>query len=120
MKNSKVSLLKISTGLREVGDFHEPAVRHSSANMRLRSSGRTFLITATCCWRGRELDLVVPQRFYTYHQSKTGDRHVYACRSRFIPDGIIDSFDCHSWHERVQGSNRAAKKAGAAGLRPQS
>jgi DNA helicase-2/ATP-dependent DNA helicase PcrA len=40
-----------------------------------------------------ELDLVVPQRFYTYQQSKTGDRHVYACRSRFIPEGIIESVD---------------------------
>jgi DNA helicase II / ATP-dependent DNA helicase PcrA len=60
-----------------------------------------------------ELDLVVPQRFYTYQQSKTGDRHVYACRSRFIPEGIIDSFDCQAWHDRVQSSNRAAKKTGA-------
>ena len=59
-----------------------------------------------------ELDLIVPQRFYTYQQVKTGDRHVYACRSRFIPDGII-AFDCQAWHERVQGSNRTAKKAGA-------
>src|ERR1700730_13494831 len=38
-----------------------------------------------------ELDLVVPQRFYTYQQSKTGDRHVYSCRIRLIPDGIIDT-----------------------------
>ena len=60
-----------------------------------------------------ELDLVVPQRFYTYQQSKTGDRHVYSCRSRFIPDGIRDRFDCQAWHERVQGSNRTAKKTGA-------
>jgi DNA helicase-2/ATP-dependent DNA helicase PcrA len=60
-----------------------------------------------------ELDLVVPQRFYTYQQSKTGDRHVYACRSRFIPEGIIDSFDCQAWHERVQTSNRVAKKTGS-------
>ena len=60
-----------------------------------------------------ELDLVVPQRFYTYQQSKAGDRHVYSCRSRFIPDGIIDSFDCQAWHERVHGSNRAAKKTGS-------
>jgi DNA helicase-2/ATP-dependent DNA helicase PcrA len=60
-----------------------------------------------------ELDLVVPQRFYTYQQSKTGDRHVYSCRSRFIPDGIIESFDCQAWHERVHGSNRAAKKTGS-------
>src|ERR1700738_1456566 len=60
-----------------------------------------------------ELDLVVPERFYTYQQSKTGDRHVYACRSRFIPEGIMESFDCQAWHERVQGSNRTAKKTGA-------
>jgi DNA helicase-2/ATP-dependent DNA helicase PcrA len=60
-----------------------------------------------------ELDLIVPQRFYTFHQSKVGDQHVYACRSRFIPVSIIDSFDAHSWHERVQRSNRPARKAGA-------
>ena len=52
-----------------------------------------------------ELDLIVPQRFYTFHQSKVGDQHVYACRSRFIPGAILDSFDTHSWqrqclHER--------------------
>jgi DNA helicase-2/ATP-dependent DNA helicase PcrA len=60
-----------------------------------------------------ELDLIVPQRFYTFHQSKVGDQHVYACRSRFIPDVILDSFDAHSWHERVQRANRPAKKTGA-------
>jgi DNA helicase II / ATP-dependent DNA helicase PcrA len=60
-----------------------------------------------------ELDLIVPQRFYTYHQSKVGDQHVYACRSRFIPNAIIDSFDAHSWHEQVQSSNRPARKTEA-------
>jgi DNA helicase II / ATP-dependent DNA helicase PcrA len=60
-----------------------------------------------------ELDLIVPQRFYTFHQSKVGDHHVYACRSRFIPDVILDSFDAHSWHERVQRANQPAKKTGA-------
>jgi ATP-dependent DNA helicase UvrD/PcrA len=60
-----------------------------------------------------ELDLIVPQRFYTFHQSKVGDQHVYACRSRFIPDIILDSFDARSWHERVQRANRPAKKTGA-------
>jgi DNA helicase II / ATP-dependent DNA helicase PcrA len=52
----------------------------------------------------------VPQRFYTHQQTNLGDRHLYACRSRFIPDSIMDSFDCHSWHERVQASSRPAKK----------
>jgi DNA helicase-2/ATP-dependent DNA helicase PcrA len=59
-----------------------------------------------------ELDLIVPQRFYTYQQSKTGDRHVYACRSRFIPDAVVDSFECRGWREPVQGSNRSTKKPG--------
>jgi DNA helicase II / ATP-dependent DNA helicase PcrA len=60
-----------------------------------------------------ELDLIIPQRFYTYQQSKLGDRHLYACRSRFIADSIMASFDCHSWHDRVQTSNRPAKKGTA-------
>ena len=34
-----------------------------------------------------ELDLIVPQRFYT--------------------------FDCRSWHDRSQGPNRPAKKTGS-------
>ena len=59
-----------------------------------------------------DLDLIMPQRFYTHQQSKLGDRHLYASRSRFIPDSIVTSFDSHSWHERIQASNRPAK-AGA-------
>ena len=60
-----------------------------------------------------ELDLIIPQRFYTFQQTKYGDGHVYACRSRFIPDTIIDLFDANSWHDRVQRSASPAKKAGA-------
>jgi DNA helicase-2/ATP-dependent DNA helicase PcrA len=30
-----------------------------------------------------ELDLIVPQRFFTHQQAKLGDRHLYASRSRF-------------------------------------
>jgi hypothetical protein len=60
-----------------------------------------------------ELDLIVPQRFYTFQQSKTGDRHVYACRSRFIPDAVVDCFECRGWRERVQESNRPTKKPGS-------
>ena len=60
-----------------------------------------------------ELDLIVPQRFYTFQQAKTGDRHVYGSRSRFIPDSITASFDCGSWHDRSQDPNRLAKKTGS-------
>jgi DNA helicase-2/ATP-dependent DNA helicase PcrA len=60
-----------------------------------------------------ELDLIVPQRFYTFQQAKTGDRHVYGSRSRFIPDSITASFDCRNWHDRSQSPNRPAKKTGS-------
>jgi DNA helicase II / ATP-dependent DNA helicase PcrA len=43
------------------------------------------------------LHLITPQRFYTHGQAKHGDRHVYAARSRFIPDHILGSFDRVSW-----------------------
>ena len=32
------------------------------------------------------LHIVVPQRFYAHHQRANGDRHMYAVRTRFIPD----------------------------------
>jgi DNA helicase-2/ATP-dependent DNA helicase PcrA len=60
-----------------------------------------------------ELDLIVPQRFYTYQQSKTGDRHVYACGSRFIPDAVVDRFECRGWREGAQESKRPTKKPGS-------
>jgi DNA helicase II / ATP-dependent DNA helicase PcrA len=44
-----------------------------------------------------DLHLIVPQRFFTYGQSAQGDRHVYASRTRFIPDGLLGLFDRTSW-----------------------
>src|SRR5438067_2164456 len=44
-----------------------------------------------------QLDLIVPQRFYTHQQASQGDRHVYACRTRFIPASILARFAARSW-----------------------
>lgn len=44
-----------------------------------------------------DLALVIPQRFYTHGQSPTGDRHVYANRTRFIPKGLLGLFDRTTW-----------------------
>ena len=33
-----------------------------------------------------QLDVIVPQRFYTHNQAKNGDRYVHALRTRFITD----------------------------------
>ena len=44
-----------------------------------------------------DLRLLVPQRFYVHQQSAAGDRHVYASRSRFIPDALTPLFECTAW-----------------------
>ena len=44
-----------------------------------------------------QLDIIVPQRFYVHQQSGRGDRHVYAGRTRFIPDSILPLFENRTW-----------------------
>jgi DNA helicase-2/ATP-dependent DNA helicase PcrA len=43
------------------------------------------------------LDLVVPQRFYVSQQPGGGDRHIYASRTRFIPNRLLPHFEQMSW-----------------------
>jgi DNA helicase-2/ATP-dependent DNA helicase PcrA len=44
-----------------------------------------------------DLHLVTPQRFFTHQQRPKGDRHVYAARTRFIPETILDRFSALTW-----------------------
>jgi DNA helicase-2/ATP-dependent DNA helicase PcrA len=43
------------------------------------------------------LTIVVPQRFYVNGQGRGGDRHVYASRTRFIPDAFAKHFEARTW-----------------------
>jgi DNA helicase-2/ATP-dependent DNA helicase PcrA len=43
------------------------------------------------------LHLMVPQRFYVHQQQASGDHHVYAARSRFLPDAILPLFETFAW-----------------------
>jgi DNA helicase II / ATP-dependent DNA helicase PcrA len=43
------------------------------------------------------LHMIVPQRFYAHQQRSSGDRHMYAVRSRFIPDTIAEHFEQCTW-----------------------
>ena len=43
------------------------------------------------------LHLMVPQRFFTHGQRGTGDRHVYAQRTRFISNTMLAHFRTCSW-----------------------
>jgi DNA helicase-2/ATP-dependent DNA helicase PcrA len=43
------------------------------------------------------LHLIVPHRFFTHGQHAKGDRHVYASRTRFIPDRLLALFERTTW-----------------------
>ena len=44
-----------------------------------------------------DLHLVVPQCFFAHGQNAQGDRHVYASRTRFIPDDLLPLFESTTW-----------------------
>jgi DNA helicase-2/ATP-dependent DNA helicase PcrA len=43
------------------------------------------------------LHLIVPQRFYPHQQTRHGDRHVYAQRTRFITRAMLEHFEDIFW-----------------------
>ncbi|MHC2299202.1 ATP-dependent helicase [Rhizobium mongolense] len=56
------------------------------------------------------LDLVVPQRFFTHGQNAQGDRHVYASRTRFIPATLLQFFEVCGWPQ-VKSESASAQQA---------
>ena len=44
-----------------------------------------------------QLAILVPQRFYVHQQRGGGDRHLYAARTRFIPDALLPLFALRTW-----------------------
>ena len=44
-----------------------------------------------------DLHLVVPQRFFVNGQHAQGDRHLYASRTRFIPEKLLGLFERTAW-----------------------
>ncbi|MGY4468881.1 hypothetical protein ACVWWK_004590 [Bradyrhizobium sp. LB9.1b] len=55
-----------------------------------------------------DLHLVVPQRFFTHGQAAKGDRHVYASRTRFIPEQLVHLFERTAWPKAAAGAARTA------------
>jgi DNA helicase II / ATP-dependent DNA helicase PcrA len=46
----------------------------------------------------------VPQRFFTHGQHVHGDRHIYASRTRFIPDRLLGLFERTTWPLAMPGA----------------
>jgi DNA helicase-2/ATP-dependent DNA helicase PcrA len=57
------------------------------------------------------LHLITPQRFYTHGQAKRGDRHVYACRTRFIATHMLDRFEQLGWPPPAAAAERQPEPA---------
>ena len=56
------------------------------------------------------LHLVVPQRFFVHGQHAQGDRHLYASRSRFIPEKLLGLFEQTAWPLAPAGTARPARQ----------
>ncbi len=72
-----------------------PSDLATGSSAEIEEERRLFYVAMT---RARdELHLMQPQRFYVHGQHRRGDRHVYATRTRFIPDRALPHFAPTSW-----------------------
>ncbi|WP_018411565.1 ATP-dependent helicase [Methyloversatilis thermotolerans] len=72
-----------------------PSEMSTGSQTEIEEERRLLYVAMT---RARDqLELVMPQRFYLTAQSPHGDRHVYAGRTRFIPNRLLDRFGQTSW-----------------------
>ena len=55
------------------------------------------------------LHLIVPHHFYVTQQAAGGDRHMYASRTRFIPEAMAAKFEQVTWPEAVRGGSAQAQ-----------
>jgi DNA helicase-2/ATP-dependent DNA helicase PcrA len=60
-----------------------------------------------------DLHLIMPHRFFTHKQNTMGDRHVYASRTRFIPNALISLFERTSWPAAAPNGVSRASAQGA-------
>jgi DNA helicase-2/ATP-dependent DNA helicase PcrA len=57
-----------------------------------------------------DLHLIIPQRFFVHGQSTQGDRHLYASRTRFIPETLLPLFERTSWPVSAEKVGRIASQ----------
>jgi DNA helicase-2/ATP-dependent DNA helicase PcrA len=72
-----------------------PSDMSTGSELEIEEERRLLYVAMT---RAKDhLELMVPQRFYVSGQSGTGDRHVYASRTRFIPNRLLARFESQVW-----------------------
>ncbi len=72
-----------------------PSDLSTGASAEIEEERRLLYVAMT---RAKDrLHLMIPQRFFTHGQNPQGDRHVYAARSRFIPESLAELFEFSAW-----------------------
>ena len=72
-----------------------PSDMSSARDDELEEERRLLYVAMT---RARDhLTIMLPQRFYVQQQAGSGDRHVYASRSRFLTAEACAAFDHQTW-----------------------
>ncbi len=72
-----------------------PSDLSTGASAEIEEERRLLYVAMT---RAKDsLHLMIPQRFFTHGQHRQGDRHVYAARSRFIPQDLAGLFETTAW-----------------------
>ncbi len=56
-----------------------------------------------------DLQLIAPLRYYITQQSRSGDKHVYGARSRFMTDELLTLFETKSWPPHAKGVRDTAR-----------
>ncbi|WP_407146154.1 ATP-dependent helicase [Bradyrhizobium sp. ORS 86] len=64
-----------------------------------------------------DLHLLVPQRFFVHGQAARGDRHMYASRTRFIPERLLPMFERTSWPRATAAEPSSANRASPIDIR---
>ena len=83
-----------------------PSDMATSSAAEIEEERRLLYVAMT---RAKEhLHLVVPHRFYVTQQAVRGDRHMYASRSRFIPEECAARFEQVVWPDVTEIAARAS------------
>ena len=101
----------LDTGAAKGGRLSTPSDLGTGTTAEIEEERRLLYVAMT---RAKDdLHLIVPQRFFTHGQSAQGDRHVYASRTRFIPNGLVGLFEKAAWPAMAASSAAPVTRQGA-------
>ena len=86
-----------SVYLLNVSDGNFPSDFSTGHSDQIEEERRLLYVAMT---RARnDLHLIAPLKYYVTNQSKTGDRHVYGAKSRFLTPAVMAKLNTVSWPE---------------------